>query len=364
MNGSARIETSFSSSYAQARTQFLAACQQAGLAVTSHVQPLPGIEGETLALDVARDGPADAERVLLISSACHGIEGYCGSGVQVWLLGDAAWREEARSQGVAVVYLHALNPHGFSHGRRVTAEGVDLNRNFHDFAGRLPANTGYDELADALVPASWPPPAEAEAVIGAYAAKHGAFGLQAAISGGQYQHAHGLFYGGREPTWSHRTFRQVLRQQGRQARRVGWIDIHTGLGPSGVGERIFAGRGDPLALARGRAWWGQKVTSLDDGSSSSAPLEGLMFQAVPQECPQAEVTAIAMEYGTVPVDDVMRALRADHWLAQHPQASGEQRQQIQAQMRAAFYTDTPEWRRSIVEQGLLVCQQAVAGLAA
>jgi hypothetical protein len=322
-----------------------------------------GVTGEELALDIARDGPADARQLLLITSACHGVEGYCGSGVQVHLLHDAQWRRATREAGVTVVYAHALNPHGFSHGRRVTAEGVDLNRNFHNFSKPLPQNPGYDELADALLPGSWPPPAEAESVLHAYAARHGGFGLQTAISGGQYRHPAGLFFGGIEPTWSHRSFRQLLREEASKARRIAWVDVHTGLGPSGVGERIFAGRGDPAGLARARAWWGAGVTSLDDGSSTSAPLEGLMFRAVPEQCPDAEVTGMALEYGTLPFNEVIHALRGDHWLASHPDAAADVARSIRQQMRAAFYTETAAWRQSVIEQAAQVMRQAVAGLA-
>jgi hypothetical protein len=74
------------------------------------------------------------QMLLIVSSACHGVEGYCGSGVQVFALHDDEWRAKARDAGVAVLYIHALNPYGFSHLRRVTQENVDLNRNFHDFA--------------------------------------------------------------------------------------------------------------------------------------------------------------------------------------------------------------------------------------
>ena len=38
--------------------------------------------------------------------------------------------------------------------------------------------------------------------------------LQQAISGGQYHHPQGLFYGGVGPTWSQSTVRQVLREHG------------------------------------------------------------------------------------------------------------------------------------------------------
>ena len=130
----------FSDSYAQARAKFLAAAASAGLAVQSYLHPLPGRDGEALATDVVLDGPADARQLLIVTSACHGVEGFCGSGVQIDALGNTAWRTQARASGVAVLYVHALNPHGFSYQRRVTHENVDLNRNFHDFGQPLPVN--------------------------------------------------------------------------------------------------------------------------------------------------------------------------------------------------------------------------------
>jgi hypothetical protein len=87
MNPQATLASAcFAQTYAEARSKFLDAVQATGLAVASHAHPLPGHDGEPLALDVVRDGPADAAALLIISSACHGVEGFCGSGVQVALL--------------------------------------------------------------------------------------------------------------------------------------------------------------------------------------------------------------------------------------------------------------------------------------
>ena len=187
--------------------------------------------------------------------------------------------------------------------------------------------------------------------------------LQAAVSGGQYEHPEGLFYGGRNPTWSHVTLRHVLQEHATHCQRLGWIDLHTGLGPMGVGERIFACRDDAAALARARAWWGDGVTSIYDGSSSSAMLTGLMWSAAYEECPQAEYTGIALEYGTLPQPEVMAALRADQWLENHPEAGDGPRQTIKQQVRDAFYTDTDVWKRQIVEQAVDAAYGAVRGLA-
>ncbi len=356
----------FSSSYAQARAKFLAAAAEAKLAVRSHLHPLPGRDGEELAMDVVLDGAADAQRMLIVSSACHGVEGYCGSGVQVYALHDAAWREQARAKGVAVLYVHALNPYGFSHVRRTTNENADLNRNFHDFSKPLPVNEGYRSIHSLLLPEQWPPNAENDAAIAAYVGKHGVRAFQSAVSGGQHEFADGLFFGGTAPTWSNQTIRQVLREHGRSASRIAWIDLHTGLGPSGVGERIFACKDDAAALARARQWWGGNgatpITSIYDGSSTSAFLTGLMWMAFYEECPQAEYTGIAMEYGTLPFPEVTQALRAEHWLNKHPEAPPAQAKQIKQQMMDAFYTDTDAWKTQIVAQAREALFQAVEGL--
>jgi hypothetical protein len=357
----------FSPTYAQARSRFLAAGGAAGLHVECKPHPLQGRDGEELAMDVARDGHPNADKLLIVSSACHGVEGFCGSGVQTAALQDAQWREHAGRLGVAVLYVHALNPYGFSHIRRATHENVDLNRNFHDFSKPLPVNEAYRELQPLLLPEEWPPSPANSAAIGNYIATHGEAAFQAAITRGQHEFPDGLFFGGTQPTWSNLALREVLRTHGRRAGRIAWIDIHTGLGPSGVGERIFAGRDDAAAVARARAWWGAEgatpITSIYDGSSTSAFLTGLMCGAVYDECQQAQYTGIALEYGTVPVLDTLQALRAEHWLHVHPEAPPAQAAQIKQQMKDAFYTDTDEWKDKILKQGREALFQAVDGLA-
>ncbi len=359
MTGAARF---FAQSYSQARDKFFAAARGRGLGVETHVHPLVGRDGEMLAMDVARDGPVDAKALLVVSSACHGVEGFCGSGVQGALLDDPAWHGAISEAGIAVLYVHALNPHGFSWWRRTTHENVDLNRNFIDFAVEPPSNTAYDDLAALLVPETWPADERTVAALASFVAARGERALQQAVSGGQYKHPRGLFYGGQEPTWSHRTLRQVLRQHGTRCARLAWIDLHTGLGPSGHGERIFAGRDDPEAYACARAWWGD-VTSIYDGSSTSAVLTGLMWLAAYEECAQAEYTGIALEYGTQPQPEVIGALRADQWLENHPEADDATRRALKQQVRDAFYTDTDAWKEQIVAQGIDAAYGTVRGLA-
>lgn len=364
------VTQAFSSSYAQARVKFLEAAAAQSLSVQSFNHPLPGRDGETLAMDVTLDGAPDAKEILIVSSACHGVEGYCGTGVQVFALHDDEWRAKAKAAGVAVLYIHALNPHGFSWQRRVTHENVDLNRNFQDFSQPLPINAEYAALHPLLLPAQWPPTADNIAALGQFIATQGEKALQAAVTRGQHQHADGLFFGGIAPTWSNTTLRAVLRQYARRCSKLAWIDLHTGLGPRGLGERIFACSDDKAAYARAQAWWGNAgnpsgetpVTSIYNGTSTSAFLTGLMWQSVYQECPQAEYTAIAMEYGTQSVNEVINALRADHWLHLHPEAPTALHLQIKQQMMDAFYCDADDWKGQIISQARQSMFQAVDGL--
>jgi hypothetical protein len=87
-----------------------------------------------------------------------------------------------------------------------------------------------------------------------------------------------------------------------------------------------------------------------------------MWGSIYEECPQAEYTGIAMEYGTLPILDMIEALRADHWLNLHPQAQQTLRVSIQQQVMDAFYVDTDAWRAQVIVQARQALFQAVDGL--
>jgi hypothetical protein len=311
-------------------------------------------------------GKSDASKLLILSSAVHGVEGFCGSGVQVHALRDASWMTD--NSDVAVLYLHAINPYGFSHIRRATHENVDLNRNFQDFSKPLPTNPGYRALHSLLLPHTWPPTWINKAKVAYTLATRGLPAMQAAVTTGQYEFADGLFYGGNAPTWSHLMLRQVLRDYTRRAAQIAWIDLHTGLGPSGHGERIYSPTAvnDTASYARAKQWWSNEgrtpLTRGDDGSSVSAPVVGTVGQCVDDELSHAQTTKITIEFGTVPPLKVLQAMRAEQWLQLHPDAPASQAAQIKQDMRVAFYTDTDEWKAQVLTQSLDAMTQAMNGL--
>ena len=357
------VPAAFATTYAEARAKFLRAARARGLAIESHVHPSAvGAEGEALALDVAHFGHPDSPSLLVLLSGMHGVEGFCGSGCQVALLQDESFAAAIGQGALAVLFCHAINPYGFSHLRRVNEDNIDLNRNFRDFSKADPPNADYVAVHAMVLPASWPPPAANTAEILDYVARHGVLGLQAAVSRGQCDFPDGLFYAGRAPSWSNTVLRDVLKRYGAHRARLGWIDFHTGLGPWGHGEKIHAGPDEPAMIARDRAWYGTDVTTFYDGSSSSAELTGVSFHAALDACPRAEFTGIGLEFGTQSYQDVFHALRAEQWLANHPEEGVAMRAAIKRQMRAAFYDERDVWKAMVYGQARVAVLQAVLAL--
>ena len=91
----------FADSYAKARSLFSEAATAENAALGSMAHPLQGPDGEALATDLAWVGPRDAERLLITISATHGVEGYCGSGVQAGSLSAGRYRD--LPEGLAVL---------------------------------------------------------------------------------------------------------------------------------------------------------------------------------------------------------------------------------------------------------------------
>jgi len=353
---------SFSVDYAQARSKFCEQVTANGGTFERIRHPERGPDGGDLSTDIAWFGPRTAEKVLVTISATHGVEGFCGSGAQVdWLRRGEAARLPA---GVAVLVVHALNPYGFAWLRRVTQENVDLNRNWVDFAAALPENAEYDELSDVLCPKEWTPASQQAtgALMGEFIARRGIAAFQQAASGGQYRHPTGIFFGGSAPTWSRRTQTAIFENHLRQAGKIAIIDFHTGLGPWGYGEQIVNVRRDGTEFERARAWYGAAVTSPLAGNSTSARVAGGALGAIQTVVPQAEVTGMALEIGTLPALDVLQALRADAWLHTHGDLKSPQGQAIKMQIRSAFYGDADDWKGMVAGQSLLACRQALAGL--
>lgn len=364
----AAAHAAFSHDFEEAARSFRAAAQANDLDVESYTHPKTGPQGEALTCDVTWAGPRAARRVLVVVSGTHGVEGFCGSGIQTdWLLSGGPDRLPAN---VGVLLIHAINPYGFAWLRRVTEEGVDLNRNFVDFSQPLPSDEGYEALAEAVVPPALDGPGRerADDRLAQAQAALGAMSFETALSSGQYTHPGGLFYGGERPTWSRRTLEAIANAYGLADRgALCVLDLHTGLGPFGYGELICDHAPDSASTGLARDWFGASVTEPLLGTSTSPPKRGLTDYfwhglAGDHGC------MLTLEFGTWRFQEILDALRDDHWLASTVRRCDDidwgarLTRTVKARLRRAFYPDTLDWQEMVLFRGRQVMRQAFEGL--
>ena len=310
-------------------------------------------------------GPEAPERLLTVSSGIHGVEGFAGSAVQHQLLSEQLDGFDLPPD-TGLLLVHAINPYGFAHHRRVNESNVDLNRNFVRHGEPHPDNPGYEELYDAINPERMDEDSEAEARerFFRFAQTHGFPALQRVLSCGQYAHPCGAQFGGRRDEASNRALREITRRHAGGAREVVWVDVHTGLGPYGEVELITEEGRDHPAYARGRKWFGEVFRSTAAGESYSAPLEGVMERGLVEELePGCAFTAFAAEFGTYDPTRVFWAMRADNWVHHHGDLESPQGRSVKAEILEVFRPSDPAWQARVLEGAARVLRQARDGLA-
>ncbi len=353
----------FAATYTAARAAFLHACANAGGAVVSHRHPLRGPAGEALFLDAVRFGAPAARRVLFVSAGTHGIEGFCGSGIQTFLLhGGLAQRLPS---DVALVFVHAVNPWGFAWSRRVNEDNVDINRNFLDHGAPYPENPDYDRLDPVLNPTELDENGSAFlAAVQRFQEESGFEAVYRSLSGGQYSHPRGLQYGGRAPAWSNGVLRAVWAQHAAGAELAVCIDLHSGLGPRGVGLVLQTAAEASIDARLSHAWWPEVVRAEPARGSDAALVSGLIGPAFSAALAPAAAVAVVLEFGTQPMTEVMQAVQEDNWLHHHGQRESERGRRIAQRMRDAFFIDEDDWQTAVCARAQDVVERCLAGMAA
>jgi hypothetical protein len=352
----------FSIDYQEARKKFLEAAQAVGVSIESFQNPHSGPQGKALYMDVAAIGSRDATDVLVLGSGTHGVEGFAGSGIQTGLLREGI--ASSIKPNVRIIMIHAINPYGFEHLRRSNEDNIDLNRNFIDHSKPYPINDGYAELADVISPKSisvWENTKLRLSLLW-YRLRYGKAALIQALSGDQFTHPQGIFFGGHHETWSNKTLKEIARRYLSNAKRVIFIDFHTGLGPHGDAEVIMNVKANSTPFKHAVQLWGGRVKTTVNGGSVSVDLLASLKLAIPKMIPQAEVTAVSLEFGTYPAKEVFLALRAENWLHHYGGEDHPNAQKIKSELLRVFYPNTDEWKLQVWQQGKEIVDQALLSI--
>lgn len=345
----------FSPDYATARLRFRAAAAGAGAVLDELALAARGPRGETLALDIARLGPAAASKVLLHVAGLHGVEAYAGAAVQLALLAAPP----PLAPDAALVLVHVANPWGMAWLRRCNAHNVDLNRNFLAEDASWSGCPPLYKILDPLLNPPSPPARDAFLVrLAWFGLRHGRAALRQAIAHGQYRYPQGLFYGGVQLQAESRLLERWLRTQLSAAVRIFAIDLHTGLGPKGASTLIAEARPGSGAAALSRRL-GMPV--LGDGAAPAAyAVRGSFGAALPRLLPQARLDFVLQEIGTAPPLQVLRALREENrW---HHHGAGHLDHPSKRALFEALCPADAQWRKAAVRHGCDLAYRAAAAL--
>ncbi|MDZ4753982.1 MAG: DUF2817 domain-containing protein [Phycisphaerae bacterium] len=345
----------------EADAKFLNACQLRGAAVQSFVHPRHGPAGELLQTLVARVGARDAPDVLVLISGTHGIEGYCGAGVQTGLLDVLS--EFSLPPTLAVVFVHMINPWGCAWDRRENEDNIDIFRNLLYCDPPYRPNAEYDSLAEAICPVAWSTGAReaADRRLTAYDAEHGAGAWIGVARRGQHDHPSGLTFHGRDPSWSKRTCDDIVRHQLTSAKRVLNFDLHTGYGEYGEGVVVCCEPPTSPTARRLSNWFGADLLYL--GADPIIPAHpGSPYDVVCGNL-AADVTSFALEYGTENVTGIFDLLREASWVFNYGDPLSAHGRAVRARYRALFYPERDDWKRLVWARGREVFEHAVAALA-
>ena len=182
-------------------------------------------------------GSESADKIIILSSGVHGLEGYVGSAVQLFFMANYINTDFLENTGVLLI--HSVNPYGFKYTRRVTENNVDLNRN-SDVDKELyqTKNEGYPKVYDLINPKQ---KANLESFANRFffvkaiknIVKESMPVLRQAVLQGQYEFPEGLYYGGNDFEPQIKNLVPIIDTICNPYQTVFAIDLHTAYGERG-----------------------------------------------------------------------------------------------------------------------------------
>lgn len=228
--------TLFPKSYEESRARFRQALEDVGRLWPNGRQGQHRLRGdEDLTIDwIEAGGLATQENLLVLTTGEHGIEAYVGSAMLQLFIEEFLPRLSPANTGLLLI--HAINPWGMKHRRRVNAANVDLNRNFVVDGFDKLLNPDYTKVNGLLNPHH---PISSLALndirfiikLLAAVADLGPSGIEVALPFGQYRYPQGLYYGGDMVQEETRVITDLYRRCFGNHDQILLLDMHTGYGP-------------------------------------------------------------------------------------------------------------------------------------
>lgn len=333
--------TYFKDTFEESREAFLKLASSSGGELRSH--QIKELSFESLYLP-PKSGKK--EKLLILTSGIHGIEGFTGSALQRYFIENDYFG--LRDENLSILIIHGINPHGFKYFRRVTESNVDLNRNF-DVSDELfkNENEGYAQIKDFLNTRSTRPSFYLSAV--RFIHKYGMETMRKAILKGQYQFPDGIFFGGQsfEPQVS--IIRELVTQIGEGFKKVFLVDLHTGYGQQGK-LHLFGDRSPYIdqkfmdEVFRGmNVEYGQQDKDFYTVTGGFTVFLAKLFQH------KSKFAGIVFEFGTIDSHKPVGSMDSLYRMVNEDKES----------FKEMFNPESPAWRTKVMDQFKSSLEQAV-----
>ncbi len=297
------------------------------------------------------------ERLLIITSGLHGVEGYAGSAVSMMFMEEFLIESDLSTTGY--LFLHAVNPYGFKYNRRVTENNVDMNRNasVDESLYRLD-NKGYREVEELVNP-------EGKADLSSW--EHRLFHLRAlsmilqhsmdsfrqAILQGQYHHDQGVFFGGYELEPQLRELKPLISEKINSYSVVMNIDLHTGYGERGTLHLLQEPVEDPQVKETLEMVFGDHSIDWTD-SDDFYQVTGDFVGFVGELMEDGLYLSMVFEYGTLDSQTTMGSLQSLHRMVLENQgyfygyANPNMEDRVKKDYMELYYPSSEEWRSKVI----------------
>lgn len=310
------------------------------------------------------------KKILVLTAAEHGIEGYVGSAMMQLFMEN--YLERLKPNDTGLLLVHTINPWGMKHMRRTNPNNVDLNRNFvWDSADIDPSfNPRYKQLQAFLAPEQpLPTFILARLCFSLRFAKRsrqtGAKTLHTAALLGQYHHPEGIHYGGDSIQEETQVIVSLYRQAFQSADQILHLDMHTGWGPRYQMTLInsYLEPRSSSELCQIYNYPQIAAATGDDFYTMRGDMIDFVYMLRQNEYPEKYLYATSFEFGTYGAQesDANRSLRTTimknqcHW---HGARSRRTQEWVAREFRELFYPQEEAWSAKAVKDA----KQAFSGI--
>ena len=335
--------------YFKLKESFLSAVSKSSGTVQNYPISARGPANEGLSIDVAWFGSKSPDNVILHISGTHGVEGFAGSTIQTTIINRGIKLKDNNS---AIIFIHALNPWGMAHYRRVNESNVDLNRNFilnsDNYKG---SPEGYKLIYKLLNPSGSPFRIDLFYPSAIYnILRYGFVTLKQAIAHGQYEYPKGIYYGGNKLEESLQILNSFINKNLQTVKKLTVIEVHSGLGEWAkdvVFSSISPESEEGLLY---QSILNEKFTNDVADQGPGYRTSGDLLNEIPKLLPNTKILWLLQEFGAYNPVKTLRALRDEN---RYFHSDG--RELTHWSKKTLLETFTPgddKWQEKVIKRGV------------